>query len=45
MKAHETVNLEDELQALDTKRHLLAAKVRQQREISRLEAEIGNAPQ
>ena len=45
MKAHETVNLEEELQALDTKRRLLAAKVRQQREIARLEAEIGNASQ
>lgn len=45
VKAHEAVNLEDELQALDTKRRLLAAKVRQQREIARLEAEIGNASQ
>lgn len=45
MKAHEEVSLEDDLQALDTKRRLLATKVRQQREIARLEAEIGNASQ
>ena len=39
-KAHEVANLEDELQALDTRRRMLAAKVRQQREIARLEAEM-----
>ena len=44
-RAYEVANLKDELQALDTKRRMLAAKVRQQREIARLETEMGNVSQ
>ncbi|XP_017216818.2 uncharacterized protein LOC108194379 [Daucus carota subsp. sativus] len=44
-KAYEVANLEDELLALDTRRRMLASRVRQQREIARLEAEMGTASQ
>ena len=44
-KAYEVANLEDELLALDTRRRMLASRVRQQKEIARLEAEMGTASQ